>query len=107
MSARNYRRSTSVPLTLGSMLGMMTQPPKPVLDPVTVAGQKAYKIYTDLKWCVSISDGNVETIRGLINAAIERSKTEIVHEGTRLKTVQQFEAMLATIAPSEAGPAEA
>lgn len=106
MSKPNYRRSTSVPLTLGAMLGMMTRPPKPVLDPVTVAGQKAFEIYKELKWKVSTCDGTAASIRGLINAAIERAKAEIVHEGTRLKTVQQFTTMLQTIAPSETGPAQ-
>ena len=93
MSKPHYRQNNTPPATLAAMVATMTTPPKPILDPVMVAGQNALRIFRDLKWKISISDGEIEHIRKLIAEAIEQARKDILVEGIRDQTIAEFQKM--------------
>lgn len=93
MSKPTYRQNNTPPATLAAMVTAMTAAPKPILDPVMVAGQNALRIFGDLRWKISISDGEIEHIRTLIAEAIEQSRKDILVEAIRDKAIAEFQKM--------------
>lgn len=100
-----YRRDDTQPDSLQAMHAMMSAKiAPPIEDPTTVALRLSYKIYMDMKSSVLLGDKQVETIRGLVVAARERTEKEIAQVKVREAAIAKYDIMLSRL--ESGGPME-
>lgn len=98
----NYAESSEQPDSLHKMAAMWSgngAAPR-IVDPTTVAGQTAFRIFLDAKSLILRSDGTRDRIREIFTEAIERTRKEVLVEKVRDKAVEKFEKMIAAL-PSD------
>lgn len=83
------------PETLLQMLGMMSpKPAQPIADPTTVAMDRVYRIYMDMKNKVLLGDRQPGSVLDAITEAKIRTEKEVVLKRMRKDAVKRYDLML-------------
>lgn len=101
-----YPKSPEEPSTLAKMAAMMglTKPAPPIADPVTVAKERIYRIYMDVKHKILIGDKSPGSIIDALTDAMNRTEKEVSQVKLRNDAVNRYQTMIDRL--NAGGPVE-